>query len=110
MNEEKTFLCRVPAETFDFLGYTFGRFYFPKTGLAFYGSRPSKKSVRRVVQAVTKKTARNTTLISADDVVENLNALLRGWANYFCLGSVSIAPHDRSTCQTAAASVAMHED
>ena len=91
MNEEKTRLCRVPAETFDFLGYTFGRFYSPQTGLAFYGSQPSKKSVRRVVQAVTYKTARTTTLISADDIVVNLNALLRGWANYFCLGAVSKA-------------------
>jgi len=25
VNEEKTRVCRVPDETFDFLGYTFGR-------------------------------------------------------------------------------------
>ena len=52
---------------------------------------PTKKRVKRVVQAVTKKTARNTTLIDAADMVENLNALLRGLANYFCLGPVGNA-------------------
>ena len=34
INETKTRLCRVPEETFDFLGYTFGRLYSPKTGEA----------------------------------------------------------------------------
>jgi group II intron reverse transcriptase/maturase len=91
VNEDKTRLCQMPTDTFDFLGYTFGRFYSAKTGAAYFGSRPSKKSIKRVVQAVTEKTARNTTLIDAVDMVENLNALLRGWANYFCLGPVGNA-------------------
>jgi hypothetical protein len=34
VNEEKTRICKVPQETFDFLGYTFGRLYSPKTGKA----------------------------------------------------------------------------
>lgn len=34
VNEKKTKLCRVPAETFDFLSYTFGRCYSPQTGRA----------------------------------------------------------------------------
>ena len=89
VNEEKTRLCRVPEEKFDFLGYTFGRYYSPKTGRAYLGSRPSKKSVRRLVQTITESTARNTTLLEAEDVVRNLNLKLRGWANYFCLGPVS---------------------
>ena len=49
VNEEKTRLCRVPEETFDFLGYTFGRCYSPKTGKAYLGMRPSKKSIKRMV-------------------------------------------------------------
>ncbi len=35
VNEEKTRTCRIPEENFDFLGYTFGRNYSPKTGKAF---------------------------------------------------------------------------
>jgi group II intron reverse transcriptase/maturase len=89
VNEEKTRLCRVPEEKFDFLGYTFGRYYSAKTGQAYLGSRPSKKSVRRLMQTITESTARNTTLLEAEDVVRNLNLKLRGWANYFCLGPVS---------------------
>jgi len=43
VNEEKTRVCRVPDETFDFLGYTFGRCYSPRTGHAYLGTRPSRK-------------------------------------------------------------------
>jgi RNA-directed DNA polymerase len=52
VNEEKTRICKVPEETFDFLGYTFGRLYSPKTGQARLGQRPSKKSIRRMVEKV----------------------------------------------------------
>ena len=34
VNEEKTHVCRVPDESFDFLGYTFGRCHTAKTGRA----------------------------------------------------------------------------
>ena len=32
VNEEKTHVCRIPHESFDFLGYTFGTCYSRKTG------------------------------------------------------------------------------
>jgi hypothetical protein len=54
VNEEKSRLCRVPQDWFDFLGYTFGRYYPAKTGRAYLGSRPSTKSVRRVVQSINQ--------------------------------------------------------
>ena len=37
VNEEKTHLCRLPEESFDFLGYTFGRCDSTKTGFRFIG-------------------------------------------------------------------------
>ena len=42
------------------LGYTFGRLYSPKTGQARLGKRPSKKSIRRMVEKVHALTDRRT--------------------------------------------------
>ena len=52
VNEEKTRICRVPEGEFDFLGYTFGRLYQRQTGKAYMGYRPSKKSIRRMVEKI----------------------------------------------------------
>ena len=61
VNEEKTRICTVPEGTFDFLGYTFGRMYQRTTGKAYLGMRPSKKSIRRMVEKVHALTAVSTT-------------------------------------------------
>src|SRR5204862_8242111 len=58
VNEEKTRICRVPDGEFDFLGYTFGRMYSPETGKARLGYRPSKKSIKRMVERVHALTVR----------------------------------------------------
>lgn len=88
VNEEKTRLCRIPQEHFDFLGYTFGRCYAAKTGRAFLGTRPSKKAVQRLKRAISEATHKRTLLMDVEDVVEYLNRMMRGWGQYFCLGSV----------------------
>jgi len=58
VNEAKTRICRVPDGEFDFLGYTFGRMYSPETGKARLGYRPSKKSLKRMVEKVHALTVR----------------------------------------------------
>jgi group II intron reverse transcriptase/maturase len=88
VNEEKTHLCQVPQEGFDFLGYTFGRCYSMVTGRAYVGTRPSKKSIKRMKANITEETDRSRTLLEAEYVVGRLNRKLTGWANYFCLGPV----------------------
>jgi group II intron reverse transcriptase/maturase len=89
VNEEKTHLCRIPEEHFDFLGYTFGRRYSPKTGRAYLGMGPSKKSVRRQIESIHEKTVRQRCGLDAAVVVQELNEGLRGWANYYRLGTIS---------------------
>jgi len=89
VNEEKTRVCRVPQETFDFLGYTFGRCYSPRTGYAYLGTRPSRKSIRRVIERLHAETDRRTGLLDTAVIVKRINQLLQGWAGYFCLGPVS---------------------
>ena len=51
VNETKTRLCHLPEESFDFLGYTIGRCYSPRTGepisgRAHPGSRSTGSAVR----------------------------------------------------------------
>jgi len=91
VNETKTRVSRMPEEKFDFLGYTFGRCYSPKTGRAYIGTVPSKKRVHRLCETISAMTGRDQTLLDQRAVVTKLNRIMVGWSNYFCLGSVSKA-------------------
>ena len=91
VNEDKTRICRVPEGEFDFLGYTFGRMYSARSGKAYMGYRPSKKSIQRMITTVRALTAHQTTWQETTDVVNKLNRTLRGWANYFQVGTVNKA-------------------
>jgi RNA-directed DNA polymerase len=91
VNEEKTRICKVPQETFDFLGFTFGRLYSARTGQARLGYRPSKQSIKRMVEKIHALTAEAMCWQETTVLVGRLNRMLRGWANYFEIGSVSRA-------------------
>ena len=91
VNETKTRLCRLPEDTFDFLGYTIGRCYSRKTGRAYLGTRPSKKAVQRVRREISELTSCRWLFVDVENRVNHLNWLLVGWANYFSLGPVSPA-------------------
>ena len=91
VNEEKTRICKVPEGEFDFLGYTFGRMYSTKTGKARIGNWPSKKSIQRAVEKIHALTERSCTWQETTKQVGDVNRTLRGWANYFSVGTVSKA-------------------
>ena len=93
VNERKTKRCRLPEQTFDFLGYTFGRCYSTQTGRAYLGTRPAKAKVRKLCGSVQKQTGRGSLWREPEELVKRLNRCLIGWANYFCLGPVSKAYH-----------------
>ena len=56
VNEDKTRQCRVWDESFEFLGYTIGRCYSPKTGKVYIGTKPSKKKISRVCGEISELT------------------------------------------------------
>lgn len=91
VNERKTRICRVPGESFRFLGYWIGRCYSPRTGGSFLGMRPSRTAVTRLCRALSEQTSRRWLLLDVREVVQRLNQRLLGWANYFQLGQVSPA-------------------
>lgn len=91
VNEKKTRICYLPEGKFDFLGYTFGRCYSMKRSRLYLGTVPSKKRVQRICRAISDETGRDTVRVDPKTMVEKLNRMLTGWANYFCLGAVSKA-------------------
>ena len=90
LNEKKTSVRNAREERFDFLGYTFGPHYSPRTGREYIGHSPSKKSVSRI------KTKVGDLLVPGnmdpwEKVCERLNQILKGWRAYFGCGSTSKA-------------------
>src|SRR6266446_5422810 len=87
VNEDKTRVCQVPEGEFDFLGFTFGRMYSRTTGQARLALRPSKKSIKHMVEKVHALTDRARNWQETTKLVGELNRALAGWANYFSVGS-----------------------
>lgn len=91
VNRQKTRIYTVPKESFDFLGYTFGRCYSKRTGRAYIGAQPSRKRVQRLCGTISQMTQRTTTLKEAEVMIKGLNSRMRGWSVYFKLGPVNKA-------------------
>ncbi len=88
VNETKTQMRQIPAERFDFLGYTFGLHWTHRTKRKLLCGAPSKKRVVRVCKRISTITNRRRSGLDPTKVVTELNRVLRGWAGYFCLGPV----------------------
>jgi len=90
LNEKKTSVRNAREERFDFLGYTFGPHYSPRTGREYLGHSPSKKSVSRIKTKVGELLVPGN-MEPWEKVCERLNQILKGWRAYFGCGSTSKA-------------------
>src|SRR5205085_7831331 len=90
LNAKKTSIKDARQEQFDFLGYTFGPRWDPRKGQRYIGFGPSTKSVGKITEKVTELLDRRI-CEPWKEVCDKLNATLRGWKQYFNLGSTSKA-------------------
>jgi len=86
VNETKTRVCYLPAEKFDFLGYTFGQCYSMRRGRVYLGTTPSKKRVQRICRAISDETGRDMVRLDPKTMVENLNRMLTGMGQLLLSG------------------------
>ena len=90
LNEVKTSIRNARVERFDFLGYTFGPHYSPRTGREYIGYSPSNKSVARIKEKVGNLLVPSN-VAPWEEVSKRLNQMLGGWRNYFGCGATSKA-------------------
>ena len=88
LNPEKTRIVNAEGESFDFLGYSFKKApNLKKTKKVAY-FWPSQKAERAMKEKVRKIT-NPARPIKVEQVVRELNPVIRGWVNYFRIGNSS---------------------
>ena len=89
LNRDKTKVLDLTQEgqTLDFLGYSF-RYDRDRKGRPFryWNLFPSRRAMQRERQALREMTGPRHCFKPLPDLIQEINAHLRGWANYFQLG------------------------
>lgn len=86
LNESKTCIRDGRKEKFRFLGYELGPMMNRRTRRRYLGAQPSKKAMETIRGKVSKALWRGRNE-RWEVIRDELNRMLRGWANYFAYGS-----------------------
>ena len=70
------------------LGYTFGPQYSFGSGQGYLAAYPSAKSLHRLKQKLRRMTDCRMTWQAVENVVRDVNRVVRGWVNYFSYGTL----------------------
>ncbi len=81
LSPEKTKITAL-TEGFDFLGFHFGAYWNKRYGFGT-SVRIPKQKVADLRHRIKQLTKRNTTLVSLEEKLQEINPILRGWANYY---------------------------
>jgi len=76
LNEKKTRVCNARCESFDFLGYTCGPMYSPRTGGRYNGAQPSKRAVASIKDSIRQR-LRPGNQAPWEEVARDLNRTVR---------------------------------
>lgn len=86
LSEAKTHLVNAARESFQFLGFEVQKVRNPKSGKRFPRVRPARKSEQHLCDAVRGLMNRRKANREIATVVAEVNAVLRGWSQYFHYG------------------------
>jgi RNA-directed DNA polymerase len=80
--EEKTRVVHID-EGFDFLSFTIRRMRKRGTSKQYVYTFPSRKAIQAVKDKISAKTYRSTRNMEPGVLIQGINRILAGWANYF---------------------------
>lgn len=89
INEEKSKLINAKEESFDFLGFTYrySKSLYPNSP-KYWNVEPGKKSQKKL-RANIREYLKVRSHLSPEQLATGLNAILRGWINYFSIKGVT---------------------
>jgi RNA-directed DNA polymerase len=91
--EEKTRVVHID-EGFDFLGFTIRKMRKRGTAKHYVYTRPSRTAIQAVKDKVAARTYRSTLQQAPQVLIQSINRILAGWANYYRHGVSSAVFHD----------------